>query len=213
MLRTTVRYSFLLTSALLFSGCDLEIPEKQAYTLPPIAVPGAKSETVSETVSESVAETTATNNDGSIELTWDDLVPADWLPNALLKEFNLDEMKDDDPRAKEYEARLKQLWDVAPVVEELEGKLVKIPGYVVPVEDNGKKVTEFLLVPYHGACIHVPAPPANQTVYVITGDAEAKIRKVFDTVWVTGIVKLEKVDRELATSGYTLLATKVEPYE
>ncbi|MDH5183001.1 MAG: DUF3299 domain-containing protein [Gammaproteobacteria bacterium] len=205
MLRTTVRYSFLLTSALLFSACDLEIPEKQAYALPPIATPQAKSDTVTEA--------TAQNTDGAIELTWDDLVPADWRPDALLKEFNLDEMKDDDPRAKEYEARLKQLWDVAPVVKELEGKLVKLPGYVLPVEDNGQKVTEFLLVPYHGACIHVPAPPANQTVYVITGDAEAKIRKVFDTVWVTGIIKLEKADRELATSGYTLLATKVEPFE
>lgn len=201
-----IHFSLLIISALAISACELEVPEQKSYTLPPIAKPEPAPETIAETTLED-------KKDGARELTWDDLVPADWLPNALLKEFNLDEMKDDDPRAKEYEARLKQLWDVAPVVKELEGQLIKIPGYVVPVEDNGKKVTEFLLVPYHGACIHVPAPPANQTVYVITGDAEAKIRKVFDTVWVTGIVKLEKVDRELATSGYTLLATKVEPYE
>ncbi|MDH5361204.1 MAG: DUF3299 domain-containing protein [Gammaproteobacteria bacterium] len=197
----TVRFSLLIISTLTISACDLEVPEQQSYALPPIATPEPRLQKVAE------------NNDGARELTWDDLVPADWRPDKLMKEYNVDEMKDDDPRAEELRLKIKQLWDVAPVVKELEGKLVKIPGYVVPIEDNGKKVTEFLLVPYHGACIHVPAPPANQTVYVITGDAEAKIRKVFDTVWVTGIVKLEKVDRELATSGYTLLATKVEPFE
>lgn len=201
MLRTTIHFIFISISTLLFSACDLEFPEQQAYTLPPIETPEVKPVAV------------AKKSDGARELTWDDLVPEDWRPDKLMKEYNIDEMKDDDPRVEELRLKIKKLWDVAPVVKELEGKLVKIPGYVVPVEDNGKKVTEFLLVPYHGACIHVPAPPANQTVYVITGDAEAKIRKVFDTVWVTGIVKLEKIDRELATSGYTILATKVEPYE
>jgi len=202
----TVRFSLLIISAMAISACDLEVPEQQSYALPPIATPEPAPQTVTENTVEE-------KKDGAQELTWDDLVPADWRPDKLMREYNVDEMKDDDPRAEELRIKMKQLWDVAPVVEELEGKLVKIPGYVVPIEDNGKKVTEFLLVPYHGACIHVPPPPANQTVYVITGDAEAKIRKVFDTVWVTGIVKLEKVDRELATSGYTLLATKVEPFE
>ena len=211
MLRTTVNLSILLITAMLFSACDRDVPEKQPYTLPQIATSETEQNATADAKPASVPETK--ENDVATELSWDDLVPADWRPDALNKEFNIDEMKDNDPRAKEYEARLKQLWDVAPVVKELEGKLIKLPGYVVPIEDNGQKVTEFLLVPYQGACIHVPPPPANQTVYVITGDAEAKIRKVFDTVWVTGIVKLEKKDRELATSGYTLLATKVEPYE
>ena len=205
MLRSTIHFIFIATSSLLFSACDLELPEKQAYTLPPIVTP--------ESIPEARAVTVADKKDGARELTWDDLVPVDWRPDTVMKDYNIDEMKDDDPRVEELRLKIKKLWDVAPVVEELEGQLVKIPGYVVPVEDNGKKVTEFLLVPYHGACIHVPPPPANQTVYVITGNADAKIRKVFDTVWVTGIVKLEKIDRELATSGYTILATKVEPFE
>jgi len=209
MYTTPLRISLLITIGLLLNACDLEVPEKKVYSLPQIETVAESPATPDVTEPVKVAE----KSDGSIELTWDDLVPADWRPDAVMSQYNIDEMKDDDPRVKELEAKLKQLWDVAPVVKELEGKLIKLPGYVVPVEDNGKKVTEFLLVPYQGACIHVPPPPANQTVYVITGEADAQIRKVFDTVWVTGIVKLEKIDRELATSGYTLLATKVEPYE
>ncbi|MDH5425655.1 MAG: DUF3299 domain-containing protein [Gammaproteobacteria bacterium] len=147
------------------------------------------------------------------ELDWSDLVPADWQPEKLFQGISLEGIEDDDPRAKVYLEKMQKIWAEAPVVTKLDGKLVKIPGYVVPLEDDGTKVTEFLLVPYHGACIHEPPPPANQTVYVKTGTAEAKIRKMFDTVWVTGIMQLEKIDRELATSGYTINAIKVEPFE
>jgi hypothetical protein len=51
-------------------------------------------------------------------------------------------------------------WDRAPVVEEFDGQLVRIPGFVVPLESDGKTISEFLLVPYFGACVHVPPPPS-----------------------------------------------------
>ena len=41
-------------------------------------------------------------------------------------------------------------------------KEVKIPGYVLPLDMYGRGVNTFLLVPYIGACIHVPPPAPNQ---------------------------------------------------
>jgi hypothetical protein len=52
------------------------------------------------------------------------------------------------------------------IVEDLNGRIVRMPGYLLPLDVIGAKVTEFLLVPYIGACIHVPPPPPNQIVYV-----------------------------------------------
>ena len=54
----------------------------------------------------------------------------------------------------------------APVVKALDGQSVSLPGFVVPLEGDSELITEFLLVPYFGACIHVPPPPPNQLVHV-----------------------------------------------
>jgi hypothetical protein len=67
----------------------------------------------------------------------------------------------------------------------IDGKLIRIPGYVLPLEFSGTKVTEFLLVPWVGACIHTPPPEPNQIVYV-KPDKAFDIRRMFDAVWVTG---------------------------
>ncbi|MEW8586064.1 MAG: DUF3299 domain-containing protein, partial [Candidatus Thiodiazotropha sp.] len=108
---------------------------------------------------------------------------------------------------------LEAAWKEAPVVESLDGKRIKLPGFVVPIEGDGKKLTEFLLVPYYGACIHVPPPPANQTVYVKVPKGDAKIREAFDTVWVSGILSAKSFDSDLATAGYQIEAEEVTPYE
>jgi hypothetical protein len=102
----------------------------------------------------------------------------------------------------------------APVNDSLAGKTVRLPGFVVPLETDGEKSSEFLLVPYYGACIHVPPPPANQTIHVTTRDKKgATIRQLFDVVWVTGVIDVEQFSSDLADAGYTIDATKVEPYE
>ncbi|UCH74828.1 MAG: DUF3299 domain-containing protein, partial [Rhodospirillales bacterium] len=48
----------------------------------------------------------------------------------------------------------------------LSGQSIRMGGYLLPLEFTGKATTEFLLVPYVGACIHTPPPPANQIVHV-----------------------------------------------
>jgi hypothetical protein len=95
------------------------------------------------------------------------------------------------------------------VVAEFNGKRVKIGGYVVPLDFEATSVKEFLLVPFVGACIHVPPPPANQIVYV-KSDKGFEIAGQFDPVWVTGTLKTEPAFTGLADAGYTLDADAVE---
>lgn len=101
----------------------------------------------------------------------------------------------------------------------LDGKLVRIPGYVLPLEFKGKEVIEFLLVPWVGACIHTPPPPANQILHV-KPDKPFTTSGLFAPVWVTGRLKTTALQKSLhlidGTSdidvSYALSATAVEPY-
>lgn len=148
------------------------------------------------------------------ELEWDTLIPEDFRPDKIMDQFgDINEMDDDDPRAQKVLEELEAAWSAAPVVESLDGKRIKLPGFVVPIEGDGKQLSEFLLVPYYGACIHVPPPPANQTVYVKVPKGDAKIRNAFDTVWVTGTLSAKSFTSDLATAGYQIQAEEVTPYE
>jgi hypothetical protein len=97
----------------------------------------------------------------------------------------------------------------APVVAALDGKRVRIGGYVVSLDFDATKVKEFLLVPFVGACIHVPPPPANQIVYV-KSEVGFEVTGMFDPVWVTGTLKASTAHTGLAEAGYSLAAEKVE---
>jgi len=147
------------------------------------------------------------------ELVWDDLIPADWQPERIMEEYDADNLTDEDPRAQELMDRLKQLWAEAPVVEGLDGRDVRIPGFVVPLEIDAKSVSEFLLVPYFGACIHVPPPPANQTVLVTTADGQPYQGGLFDTVWVEGRMRVTPFSNELGDAGYHVEDARVSIYE
>jgi len=102
----------------------------------------------------------------------------------------------------------------------LDGKTVKLPGYVLPIEFNGKQVTEFLLVPWVGACIHTPPPPPNQIVHVKT-DKPLEINGAFDAVWVTGKMTAGATRQAVFITdgtteidvGYSLRASQVERYQ
>ena len=103
----------------------------------------------------------------------------------------------------------------------LDGESVRIPGYLLPLEFDGDQVTEFLLVPYVGACIHVPPPPPNQIVHVKTEKAYTLDGGLYSPVWVNGLMKTEQSQSDLSfvdgssniPSSYALEAISVEPYE
>lgn len=149
------------------------------------------------------------------EITWEALIPKDWNPQNpfdRLSAEDLDQLTDESPQAMELMAELREILDNAPVVEELDGKMVRLPGYVVPLEFEDTGVSKFLLVPYFGACIHVPPPPANQIVYV-SSKKKLNIEGLFDAVWVTGRLSTVRASSELAESEYTMKAHQVMPYE
>ena len=148
------------------------------------------------------------------EMDWDDLVPTDFRAEAILDKYgDFAELPDEDPRVQEIMQELEAAFKAAPVVESLDGTKLKLPGFVVPLEADGEKVSEFLLVPYYGACIHVPPPPANQTIYVKVPEDEARKMEVFETVWVSGTLSAKPFDSDLATAGYQIEAANVEPLE
>ena len=95
------------------------------------------------------------------------------------------------------------------VVTDLDGKRVRIGGYVVPLDFEATSVKEFLLVPFVGACIHVPPPPPNQIIYVKTAKG-FDVAGSFDPVYVTGTLKVASQYTGLAETGYTIDADKVE---
>ena len=146
------------------------------------------------------------------QITWDDLIPPDWRPEDLFKEFDLESMTDRDPRAMELMQKLREAWDRAPVIERMNGQRVRIPGFVVPLENEGDTIREFLLVPYFGACIHVPPPPANQLIHVMP-DKPIPGKWNMVPVWVSGVLTVARFDSDLGNAGYQLRGIEVEEYK
>ena len=157
------------------------------------------------------------NENGVLEIEWDDLAPADFDPDELFQsiteKYSIDELADDDPRAQQIQSEIDDIWSNAPVVKSLDGRKVRLPGLIIPLEGDGKRVSEFLLVPYFGACIHVPPPPSNQIVYVTDDSKKAEVREVYDAVWVTGTLRIDHNHRDMGDSSYSIVADMVMPYE
>jgi len=151
------------------------------------------------------------------EIEWFALVPGDWEP---AKTFNDDiaRLQDNDPRAMEALATLREAWATAPVEPSMDGARVRIGGYVIPLDGEGRAFREFLLVPYFGACIHAPPPPANQVIHVFS-DKPIDGVKMMDAVFVSGTLRAAR-DRTpdsaaglLDAVGYDMQAQLVTPYE
>jgi hypothetical protein len=143
-------------------------------------------------------------------ISWEELVPKDWDPMKEFKAMDLSKLQDGDPRANELLMKMQEVSNNAPTNPALNGALVRIPGFIVPLEENKGEVTEFLLVPYFGACIHTPPPPANQILHVRPRQG-AKFRAM-DTVWVTGQLQTVRNDSMMGVSGYHVTADSVTKY-
>ncbi|MCS6948474.1 MAG: DUF3299 domain-containing protein [Steroidobacteraceae bacterium] len=181
------RLAYLVAVSLL-SGPAVAIDAKSAAK-PPAATAAAKS------------------GAGVRELDWEDLVP----PESRLKLGG-----GPPPPIHDYlgEGGLpaQQVMDFS-VNKELHGAQVKLPGFIVPLEINKNQlITEFFLVPYVGACIHVPPPPPNQIVYVKV-DKGVAIDSIWEAYWVTGKLAINNTTTRLGASAYQLTAEKIEIYK
>ena len=151
---------------------------------------------------------------GFTELRWDDLVPKGWDPMKGLRDkgINPNALVDGDPKTQELMRQLRESWDNAPTEPTLDGARIKLPGYLVPLDEGAAGLTAFLLVPYFGACIHTPPPPANQIVWVVPAKPAAGFRSM-DTVWVSGTLTAVRGDSAMGSTGYRLDAQWVERYK
>jgi len=92
------------------------------------------------------------------------------------------------------------------------GKRVRVPGYMVPLDDSARGVTEFILVPYYGACIHTPPPPPNQMVYVkMTGNRRVEVN-LWEPIWIEGELNVSEIDSPYGAIGHQLAGVTLSPY-
>jgi uncharacterized protein len=149
------------------------------------------------------------------DLKWSDLVPAGWDPSKALREHvkdpNFSAINDGDPRMLDMLKQLREVWDNAPVNPAMDGVHGRVPGYVVPLEEGSQGLREMLLVPYYGACIHSPPPPANQIIHVVLSKP-AKGFSMMNTVWVTGTLKVVRGTSYMGASGYKIDGATLAPY-
>lgn len=152
--------------------------------------------------------------------------PGPKAPAGAARELDWDELLPQDARARfsggppppthdtlgEGGLAAQQMMDFS-VNKALDGALIKIPGFIVPL-DVGKDglVTDFFLVPYFGACIHVPPPPPNQIVHVRISKGIA-LDSIYEAYWITGRMKVVNKSTRLGASAYQLAASNVEIYK
>lgn len=138
-----------------------------------------------------------------IDLDWEDLLPEDTLtiPNALRGLLPHDEQM----------LLSSQQPESSGVRTDWNGQIVRIPGFIVPINYQGTGVAAFILVPYVGACVHVPPPPANQLVFVTT-PTPYESDGLIEPVNVIGMFGVSSLSTHLAEIGYALSADEILPY-
>ena len=150
-------------------------------------------------------------------ITWDDLIDEQWAKSMqaeMMAIGRLGFLKDGTEAADRAMAKLRQKWDEAPVITRFNGQRVRIPGYVVPLDASRDAKRAFLLVPYFGACIHTPPPPANQII-LVQPKSDSRIKAVPEsmaTVWIEGLLEVGRTTTSQGVTGYVLRADAVRPY-
>jgi hypothetical protein len=149
---------------------------------------------------------------GCKEVPWDALVPANWDPAKELGALDLSTLSDSDPRAIKALEKLKAAMDNAPVVPAINGSRVRIAGFMVPLDGIRGQITEFLLVPYFGACIHTPPPPSNQIIHVVPVKPY-KTDQGMEAVWISGTIETVRAETGMGNAGYRMKAEVVTTYK
>lgn len=158
------------------------------------------------------------------ELEWDQLIPKSVLdilmnPPSYITEAEEGSLED------QISSQIKSAVDGAKddvyqqalvsteVVEELNNQAIKIPGFIVPLEfDDDQTITQFFLVPFFGACIHVPPPPPNQIIFVNYPQG-LKLSALYDPFWIYGNLTTEIVENDMAISAYSMDMKYYEAYD
>ena len=140
------------------------------------------------------------NTKNLLELEWLDLVPES---EKIASQLMADELEYGDSDMQS---------ELGAIRPELNGKQVRIPGFVIPLEGDADQVTEFLLVPYYGSCIHTPPPPPNQIIHV-TFPQGAPDQDLWDVVYLEGKLMTQQNLVGMVETGYHIIGSSVSPYQ
>ena len=141
----------------------------------------------------------------TLDLDWEHLLPEETTTSLMSGVVEHEQVSDDG-------SPWQQMTDVSQVRTDLNGKHVRIPGYMTPLSFDDAEVGEFLLVPYVGACVHVPPPAANQIVYVKV-DGTVPVLEMWEPFLAVGTLRTEPQSTELAEVGYTMKLDHLEIME
>ena len=154
---------------------------------------------------------------------WTDLIPPEVLEILLNPPSYLAEIEDGSAEdqissqikssiATASDDRYQQALVSTEVNADMDGARVRIPGFIVPLEfDDEQTVTQFFLVPYFGACLHMPPPPPNQIILVDYPDG-IKLEELYTPFWISGEMSTDLSENDMATSAYSMKMALYEPY-
>lgn len=175
--------------------------------------------------SQAATESTASGaQDNYSVISWEELIPDDDLDALLNPPEELSAIADgslEDIIASQISNALEQAGDSryqqalisTNIKSEFNNRRVKIPGFIVPVAfSEEQNVTSFFLVPYFGACIHVPPPPPNQIIFA-NYEKGLKLESLYDPFWIEGTLRTDLVAMDIATAAYAMTVDGISEYE
>ncbi len=176
-----------------------------------VAVLGVAASLCAEDATPESEKNTTLSTNTVREISWGELIPKELTREQMRKGKSIDEEKE-----------FGIIYDVNVFKPraDLHGQSIRIAGFTLPLEMEDEKSVEFLLVPFVGACIHVPPPPPIQIIYVKFPEGY-KSRALYDAVWITGRLETENANYDLdfvdgneeIQVGYSLTATTVTPVQ
>lgn len=192
---------------------------------PKVEIIDAPKQPSQETSINTKASTNITANANYKALEWTDLLPEKDLHALMNPPEYLTDVEDgsvEDRITSQIQAQLEidendpyqQALTSTNIIPEMDGQLIRLPGFVVPLEFGDKEfdVTQFFFVPFFGACIHLPPPPPNQVIFV-NYPKSLKLASLQDAFWITGKLKTTLTENDSATSAYSIELHTIEPYD
>ena len=170
---------------------------------------GPETQSADDAISEPEPQVANDYPEGYELLDWEDLLPAGYASDEIFARYQdqLAELEDGSPEAEAIYDEMQAEYDANSDVvnQELDGAKVNLAGFVAPLNYDDEIITEYLLVPYYGACIHVPAPPPNQTVLVkVDKENGLSFEEAWGPIWVAGTIVVEPATTDLATASYAI---------
>ncbi|WP_319558288.1 DUF3299 domain-containing protein [Thiomicrorhabdus sp.] len=156
----------------------------------------------------------AVAKESSTLIYWEDLLPPGYDADAILEKHQadlerLDQLPDESEEGQKLLQKILDSFNASPMNQKWNHKPIRLDGFLAPLDIENGKIVRFLLVPYFGACIHVPPPPTNQTVLIETAPGQAIPVEQADYAFVVeGTLEIESSKTDIGSAGYRILNAK-----